>query len=84
MSVTTPVIECLSAASFPKGAELLVLPIWEGGSEAADLSAWKELLAPVLRSGDFKAKAGDGFPLYEMEGTIRTHGSAASGGFFFL
>ena len=71
MSVTTPLIECLSAASFPKGAELLVLPIWEGGSEAADLSAWKELLAPVLRSGDFKAKAGDGFPLYEKEGTTR-------------
>ncbi len=38
-------------------ADLVILPFWEGGKEAADVSAWKKEIVSAL--SDFKARAGE-------------------------
>ena len=45
-------------------ADLLVIPFWEGPSEAAELGSLKESLRAALASGDYKGKSGEGALVY--------------------
>jgi len=47
-----------------------VLPFWEGLAEAADPGRLKELIADVLKSGDFTGKTGEGALCYSPEGRL--------------
>jgi leucyl aminopeptidase len=49
-------------------ADLLVLPFWEEGREAADYSSLKKQFTHFLKSGDFKAKQGETALLYPEGG----------------
>ncbi len=44
--------------------DLLVLPFWEGPADAADFSAWKQVVSPALASGDFLGKLGEALVIY--------------------
>ncbi len=46
-------------------ADLVILPFWEGGKEAADISPWKKGIAPAL--SDFKGRAGETVLLFLEE-----------------
>jgi len=52
------------------GADLLVLPFWEGGKEAADIGHFKKQVEAALKSGDFKGKIGETTLLYVEEGRV--------------
>ncbi len=45
-------------------ADLLVLPFWEGGREAADFGPLRKNFTRFLKSGDFKGKQGETALLY--------------------
>ena len=54
-------------------ADLLVLPFWEGGREAADLGSLTKNFTHFLKTGDFKGKQGETALLYlEGEKELRT------------
>ncbi len=42
-----------------ESADVLVVPFWEGGQEAASLGGLKDSLKVVLQSGDFKGKSSE-------------------------
>ncbi|MDE3046598.1 MAG: leucyl aminopeptidase [Verrucomicrobiota bacterium] len=45
-------------------SDLLVLPFWEGGKEAASIGALKGKVAAALKTGDFKGKKGELMVVY--------------------
>lgn len=58
---------CISQSSKRKGADVLVLPLWQGkkGAEwAADCTFIADKIQPILKSGDFKGSEGEILLLY--------------------
>ena len=49
-------------------ADLLVLPFWEGGKEAAESGSLKDFYRSALETGDFKGKKGENLLLYVQGG----------------
>jgi leucyl aminopeptidase len=45
-------------------ADLLVLPFWEGGTEATEIGPFKKKVESIFKSGDFKGKSGEIALLY--------------------
>ncbi len=62
-------ISCQAALDKKERYEMLVLPFWEGPTEAADLSSWKSFWGKPLDFGDFKGKSGETLLIYD-EGRI--------------
>jgi leucyl aminopeptidase len=58
-------IICQNSFNESERHELLVLPFWEGPSEAAELSFWKHFWGKILDYGDFKGKTGETLLIYE-------------------
>lgn len=50
-----------------ESADLLVLPCWEGGAEAADFGFLKKQAGALLKTGDFKGKQGETIFFYPEE-----------------
>jgi leucyl aminopeptidase len=49
---------------FVENFDLIVLPFWEGGKEAAAIGPYKGRVEAALKSGDFKGKSGETLCLY--------------------
>ena len=60
-------------------ADLLVLPFWEGGKEAADFGVLTKQFSRVIKSGDFKGKQGETALLYLEEGRVLLLGLGKEG-----
>ena len=57
-------ISLVSDFSARASADLLVLPFWEGGKEAASIGLFKKRVDVALKSGDFKGKNGETLFVY--------------------